>query len=54
MEKAAIKEQGRNEFLRIEISRLEKGLRDAVSAKRGSTVGSDDDEPRSKRSKSQA
>ncbi|KFY32427.1 hypothetical protein V493_00203 [Pseudogymnoascus sp. VKM F-4281 (FW-2241)] len=53
MEIAALKEQSRNEFLRIENSRLENALRRVMSAKRGSTEGSDDDEPRSKRSKSQ-
>ena len=53
IEKVVIKERRRNEFLKIENSRLEKGLRDVMSAKRGSTAGSNDDEPKSKRSKSQ-
>lgn len=52
LEKAVTKELSINQFLRIENSRLEKGLRDVMSAKRGSTEGSDNDELRSKRSKS--
>ncbi|KFY28225.1 hypothetical protein V493_03045 [Pseudogymnoascus sp. VKM F-4281 (FW-2241)] len=46
IEKAVIKELRRNEFLKIENSRLENALQDVMSAKRGSTAGSDDDEPR--------
>ncbi|KFY39075.1 hypothetical protein V494_04123, partial [Pseudogymnoascus sp. VKM F-4513 (FW-928)] len=46
LEKAVLKERRRNEFLKIENSRLEKGLRDVMSAKRGSTEGSEKDEPR--------
>ncbi|KFY94692.1 hypothetical protein V498_03761 [Pseudogymnoascus sp. VKM F-4517 (FW-2822)] len=46
IEKAVIKERRRNEFLKIENSRLEKGLREEMSAKRGSTAGSNDDEPK--------
>ncbi|KFY17985.1 hypothetical protein V492_00235 [Pseudogymnoascus sp. VKM F-4246] len=46
LEKAVTKELRRNEFLKIENSRLEKGLRDVMSAKRGSTEGSEKDEPR--------
>ncbi|KFY95376.1 hypothetical protein V498_03389 [Pseudogymnoascus sp. VKM F-4517 (FW-2822)] len=45
LEKAAVKELRRNEFLKIENSRLEKQLRDVMSAKRGSTERSDNDEP---------
>ncbi|OBT70554.1 hypothetical protein VF21_10302, partial [Pseudogymnoascus sp. 05NY08] len=46
LEKAVVKELRRNEFLKIENTRLEKQLRDVMSAKRGSTERSDNDEPR--------
>ncbi|KFY97244.1 hypothetical protein V498_02175 [Pseudogymnoascus sp. VKM F-4517 (FW-2822)] len=46
LEKAVVKELRRNEFLKIENSRLEKGLQEVMSTKRGSTEVSDNDEPR--------
>jgi len=53
MEKAAIDEERQNQWLRIENSRLEKELRDASCANRGSTVELDNDESSRKRSRSQ-